>query len=63
MGILARARPIGSGEGRVVRRAEVPSRGEVTVAVTTPATIKEVEVDPGKWLIQSNYKNDRLEIR
>ena len=53
----------GSGEGRVVRRVEVPGGGEIAVAVTTPATIKEVEVDPGKWLIQSNYKNDRFEIR
>ncbi len=53
----------GAGEGRVVRRVEVPSRGEAAVVVTTPAAVREVEVDPGKWLIQSNYKNDRFEIR
>lgn len=46
----------GAGEGRVVRRVEVPGRGEVTVTATTPAAIKEVEVDPGKRLIQSNYE-------
>jgi aminopeptidase N len=53
----------GAGEGRVVRRVEVPSRGEADVAVTTPAAVRQVEVDPHKWLIQSNYKNDTFEIR
>jgi len=50
-------------EGRVVRRVEVPSRGEATVTATTPAAVRQVEVDPSKWLIQSNYKNDVFEIR
>lgn len=53
----------GAGEGRVLRRIEVPSRGEAAVAVTTPAAVRQVEVDPNKWLIQSNYKNDTFEIR
>ena len=53
----------GTGEGRVTRRVEVPSRGEATVTGTTPAAIRQVEVDPNKWIIQSNYKNDTFEIR
>ncbi len=53
----------GAGEGRVVRRVEVSSRGEAQVTVMTPAAIRQVEVDPNKWIIQSNYKNDTFEIR
>ncbi len=53
----------GTGEGRVIRRVEVPSRGETVVTVTTPQAIRQVEVDPNKWIIQSNYKNDASEIR
>lgn len=53
----------GTGDSRVTSRVEVPSRGEVAVTVTTPAAIRQVEVDPRKWLIQSNYKNDTFEIR
>ncbi|MGH2373867.1 MAG: M1 family metallopeptidase [bacterium] len=53
----------GTGDGRVTRRVEVPSRGEAAVTVTTPAAIRQVEVDPSKWIIQSNYKNDTGEVR
>ena len=53
----------GTGDSRVTSRVEVPSRGEATATVTTPAAIRQVEVDPRKWLIQSNYKNDTFEIR
>ena len=53
----------GIGDARVLRRVEVPSRGDATVTVTTPAQIRQVEVDPNKWMIQSNYKNDSFEIR
>ena len=53
----------GTGDSRVTSRVEVPSRGEATVTVTAPAAIRQVEVDPRKWLIQSNYKNDTFEIR
>jgi aminopeptidase N len=53
----------GTGDARVMRRVEVPSRGEITVTVTTPAQIRQVEVDPNKWLIQSNYKNDTFEVK
>lgn len=53
----------GTGQARVVQRVNVPSRGEATVTVTTPAAVRQIEVDPNKWLIQSNYKNDTFEIR
>jgi hypothetical protein len=53
----------GTGAARVMRRVEVPSRSEATVTATTPAAVRQVEVDPGKWLIQSNYRNDAFEIR
>lgn len=53
----------GSGQDRVIRRVEVPSRGEATVTVMTPAAVRQVEADPNKWIIQSNYKNDTFEIR
>jgi len=53
----------GTGDSRVTSRVEVPSRGETTVTVTTPVAIRQVEVDPRKWLIQSNYKNDTFELR
>ncbi len=53
----------GTGEARVIRRVEVPSRGETMVTVTTPQAIRQVEVDPNKWIIQKNYKNDTFEIR
>jgi aminopeptidase N len=53
----------GTGSARVVRRVEVPSHGEATVTATTPMQIHQLEVDPDKWVIQSNYKNDAFEIR
>jgi hypothetical protein len=53
----------GTGEGRVIRRVEVPSRGDTSVTVETSQAIRQVEVDPNKWIIQSNYKNDVSEIR
>lgn len=53
----------GTADARVINRVEVPSRGEATVTATTPAAIRQVEVDPRKWLIQSNYRNDTFEIR
>jgi len=52
-----------AGDASVVRRVDVPSRGEAAVTVATPAQVRQVEVDPGKWLIQSNYKNDAFDIR
>ncbi len=53
----------GTGDARVISRVEVPSRGEATATATTPAAVRQVEVDPRKWLIQSNYRNDTFEIR
>jgi hypothetical protein len=53
----------GTGADRIVRRVEVPARAEATVTAVTPAAVRQLEVDPGKWLIQSNYRNDTFEIR
>jgi aminopeptidase N len=40
-----------------IERVEVPSGGDATVMATTPKTVKQVEVDPRKWLIQKSYAN------
>lgn len=53
----------GAGDQRVIQRVTVAARGEAVATVTTPAVVRQVEVDPNKWLIQSNYKNDTFEIR
>lgn len=46
-----------------VQKVEVPANGEVTVTATTPRRVTRVEVDPRKWLIQKNYKNDSAAVR
>src|SRR2546427_4459772 len=46
-----------------IQRAEVPSGGDVTVTATTPKPVKQVEVDPKKWVIQKDYKNDVAPVR
>src|SRR2546427_8977405 len=59
--------PVGVGfvmDGDVqIQRAEVPSGGDVTVTATTPKPVKQVEVDPKKWVIQKDYKNDVAPVR
>ena len=46
-----------------IQRVEIPSRGEVTVTATTPKAVKQVEVDPKKWVIQKDYTNDVAPVR
>jgi len=46
-----------------IERVEVPSKGEVTVSATTQNPVKQVEVDPHKWMIQKDYKNDVTPVR
>lgn len=46
-----------------VQKVEVPANGEVTVTATTPKAVTRVEVDPRKWLIQKDYKNDSAAVR
>lgn len=46
-----------------VQLVEVPANGEVTVTAVTPRPVKQVEVDPRKWLIQKDYRNDAVVVR
>lgn len=50
-------------DGVQIQKVEVPSNGEVTVTATTPRPVKQVEVDPQKWMIQKDYKNDVAPVR
>lgn len=50
-------------DGVQIQKVEIPSNGEVTVTVTTQRPVKQVEVDPQKWLIQKDYKNDVTPVR
>jgi hypothetical protein len=45
-----------------LERVEVPADGEVTVTATTPRPVRRVEADPGKWLIQKDYRNDAAPV-
>jgi len=46
-----------------VQKVDMPSGGSVTVTATTPKAVRLVEVDPNKWVIQKNYKNDVTLVR
>src|SRR2546425_764277 len=46
-----------------IQKAEIPSSGEVMVTATTQKPVKQVEVDPKKWVIQKDYKNDVAPVR
>ncbi|MDR7505788.1 MAG: M1 family aminopeptidase [Armatimonadota bacterium] len=46
-----------------VEKADVPAKGEVTVTASTPKPVRRVEVDPRKWMIQKDYKNDTAAVR
>jgi len=46
-----------------VQKVEISSGGEVTVAATTPKPVTQVEVDPKKWMIQKDYKNDIAQVK
>jgi len=42
---------------------DMPSGGSVTVTATMPKPVRLIEVDPNKWVIQKNYKNDVAVVR
>jgi len=46
-----------------IQRVEIASGGEVTVTATTQKPVKQVEVDPQKWVIQKDYKNDVARVK
>ena len=47
----------------VTGRVTVGTREEKTVTVTTERRVTRVIADPGRWLLQSNYKNDEGAVR
>ncbi|MGH2349452.1 MAG: M1 family metallopeptidase [bacterium] len=51
------------GGERVTRRVTVGSRADATVEVITPRPVRRVEVDPDKWILQTNYTNDAATVR
>lgn len=46
-----------------IGKVTVGSREEKTVTVTTERRVTKVIADPGRWLLQSNYKNDEGAVR
>lgn len=47
----------------VTGKVTVGSREDKTVTVTTERRVTKVIADPGRWLLQSNYKNDEAAVR
>ncbi len=47
----------------VTGKVTVGTREEKTVTVTTERRVTKVIADPGRWLLQSNYKNDEGAVR
>lgn len=47
----------------VTAKVTVGTREEKTVTVTTERRVTRVIADPGRWLLQSNYKNDEAAVR
>ncbi len=47
----------------VTAKVTVGTREEKTVTVTTERRVTKVIADPGRWLLQSNYKNDEAAVR
>ncbi|MBI3976256.1 MAG: hypothetical protein HY334_07665, partial [Armatimonadetes bacterium] len=47
----------------VIAKVTVGSRDEKTVSVTTERRVTKVVADPGRWLLQLNYKNDEATVR
>ncbi len=52
-----------SDDGLQIQKVDIPSNGEVTVTATTPKPVKQVEIDPNKWLIRKDYKNDVAPVK
>jgi len=46
-----------------IQKVQVPSRGEASVSTITQKPVKQVEVDPRKWIVQKNYKNDVAAVK
>ncbi len=50
-------------DGVRIEKVVIPSRGEGTVTATTPKAVTHVEIDPNKWLIKKDDKNDVAPVK
>jgi hypothetical protein len=50
-------------DGTQIEKVVIPSGGEGTVTATTPKPVAQVEIDPSKWLIRKNYKDDVFPVK
>jgi hypothetical protein len=50
-------------DGVQIEKVVIPSRGEGTVTATTPKAVTHVEIDPHKWLIKKDDKNDVVAVK
>jgi hypothetical protein len=50
-------------DGVQIEKVVVSSRGEGTVTATTPKAVTHVEIDPHKWLIKKDDKNDVVPVK
>jgi aminopeptidase N len=46
-----------------LERVDVPAHGAATVTAVTPRPVRQVEIDPRRWLIQRSYRNDTAPVR
>ncbi|HEX9532920.1 MAG TPA: M1 family aminopeptidase [bacterium] len=50
-------------DGVQIEKVVIASRGEGTVTATTPKAVTHVEIDPHKWLIKKDDKNDVVPVK
>jgi len=50
-------------DGVQIEKVVISSRGEGTLTVTTPKAVTQVEIDPHKWLIKKDDKNDVVPVK
>ncbi len=50
-------------DGVQIEKVLIASRGEGTVIATTPKAVTHVEIDPHKWLIKKDDKNDVVPVK
>jgi Peptidase family M1 domain len=50
-------------DGIQIEKVVVPSRGESTLTATTPKAVTHVEIDPHKWLLKKDDKNDVFQLK
>lgn len=50
-------------DGLQIEKVVVPSRGESTLTARTPKAVTHIEIDPHKWLIKTDNKNDVVPVK